>query len=144
MCNGGLAANCDHRALRAGAVLQAGPDLTAAPVTWTLPCRLGEQAPRGRSVRAQGSWPESSLEAVLSPKRPCGRPGCCVGSGRQEIWLLDSKKALIVRGFRPLLSGVCPAPHAQAVPERGSREVRARPGRGWSWPPCPGSQQQMQ
>lgn len=70
MCNGGLAANCDHRALRAGAVLQAGPDLTAAPVTWTLPCRLGEQAPRGRSVRAQGSWPESSLGAVLSPQAP--------------------------------------------------------------------------
>lgn len=145
MYNGGSAANCGHRALLAEVVGLAGPDALQLPVTRPLPCRLGQQAPRGGSVRAgaRGSQPESSLEAVLAPRAPVAGLVAVLALEAGDL-ASQRQEGSIVRGFRPLLSGVCPAPHAQAVPERGSREVRARPDGGWSQPPCPGSQQQTQ
>lgn len=129
----------------------AGPDLTAAPCDVDAAPPPGRTGSGGGSVeaRAQGSRPERPLEAALSPQAPLWQAWLLcwlweageLASRLQEGFDRLGLKALAVWGL--------PAPHAQAVPERASREVQARPGGRWSrpyhpvaLPPCPGSQQQ--
>lgn len=72
--------------------------------------------------------PKAPLESRSPPERPHGRPGHCVGSGRQELWFLEPKKALILGGSDLCCLGSSLAPDALRELEHCAPERQARPG----------------